>query len=299
MLVAPVITLAENYLTSELTLVPSSSAGKTNLLPVVYGSKQEKPSCNKHSEVERSSRGSTALRTGPQHTCRQLVRGDPDFDLYSVSGSFLVAVWVIVTFIVAFSLFILISKGLSDGGSIAALELIWAWGGTARYEGVPNIMLLVYFMTCMLYSLSIDQHLPDSKAGRVAVNVACFFLYCAIITGGWALGAIRIVVPRGVEIFVAVLVGLYLMLLALEMYLSQKHSTNRTSQTTRSKEAEILLNPLVAGSSTRRTSSSSARSAVVPLPAIDTSGNYTSPRRQDTEADIGLLSPRRRWTSDI
>ncbi|KAJ8113273.1 hypothetical protein OPT61_g4560 [Boeremia exigua] len=295
MLVAPVVALIETLTTSRSSL--SSDTNRFHALThtaVKYGQKDSNISPQNSITARPSLQDSPGPAYAPP-TLPQCSREDPDYDFYSLSLSFNVALYVIVVFLAAMSLMILAFKAVG-AGKMRPLEMLWA------FENAPNLLLLVNFMACFLYSLSIDRHRPKAMSGRTVVGICSFILYASSIGGGFSVGLFEGVLPYAYAAFPFVV---YLVLLIVEHVLTRRHASkatpllvNHTNGSTTSLHSIPAASVSATDSTSDGHSSAPADGPSIRLPLIDTSFASRPPRRQDTEAEIGMASPRRTWTND-
>ncbi|XPS79881.1 hypothetical protein M3J07_011874 [Ascochyta lentis] len=274
LLIAPIIALVDTYITTVYYATPESD---TTI---------EHPANTSVSSVLPPS-APTLLQNSP----RLLAKDDPDHDFYNASGSFTAIVWIMIVRVAVLSVELLASKMIFRH-NFRPIMVLYAVSATPNFFFSINVALFV------LCSLSVDQHMPHNKIARTVIVTLTFLFYSGIMVLATILSVDLIIYPPIV----------YALLLILEFFLTWRRSAiSATTRSSHTSESAVCLNSV----STMDTSGSAANSHLpsepaasvirssMRLPAIDTSYAFKPPTRQDTEADIGILSPRRIWQNDV
>ncbi|KAF3048944.1 hypothetical protein E8E11_004394 [Didymella keratinophila] len=160
MLVARIITLVETFAkivcSSELSLTPSSGEDSSSA-PEPHGS-------------DFQIRHDSSTR-----------KAHPDYAFNELSIPYRIAVSVIAASIAALILTAPLLKTFDIRG-YEPLQIMY------KFSASPNPAALIYFTFCMLCSISIHQHLPHLKFGRIAVYIVTWWLFCGIIISGFMAG---------------------------------------------------------------------------------------------------------------
>ncbi|KAH6642917.1 hypothetical protein C7974DRAFT_469157 [Boeremia exigua] len=275
MLVAPVVALVETLVTTTYqsqpnsTIPPQDHAPDQQLLP-------NPPSIS-----------STRLIKD------QSSREDPDFDFYNLSLAFTVTPYVILAFIASMSVIVIVIKAGWD--DLKLLEMMWTMS-----EESPNILFLAHVTISILCSLSIDQHTPETRFGRITVRICSSMLIAALVVGGFVMGVVG---RLWGYCFIIIEFGVYLILLVVEMMLNRRHSLKSAPLPAAHANGSALSLESVPATSTSTGEPAQDQSTTAPvdgpsmnLPSIDTSSAFGPPRRQDTEAEIGVTLTRANTT---
>lgn len=165
-------------------------------------------------------------------------------------------------------------------------------------ESVTSPLVSLNFLISVLISLAITQPVPASKFGRISIRFAYFLLFGACyapgmtytLFGPWTVGGGA---------------ALYLLLSILDGCITQTRS-RRSRTTSDQRDGVTLMSQQVPASAATapalpRGTMPTTGPTRMPQPQfpelaiIDTRRTFYAPRRRDTEAEIGVPSPRKRW----
>ena len=164
--------------------------------------------------------------------------------------------------------------------------------------GFTSPLVFLYFLLGVLISLAITQPVPASKFGRISIRFAYFLLFGGCFAPGMVYTMIGLWTVGGGA-------ALYLLLSILDGCITQARSRrSKTSSGQRddvaSMSQQVPASAATAPATPRGTIPTTGRTQTpqpqsLELTIIDTQRIFSAPRRHDTEAEIGVPSPRKRW----